>query len=148
MNNDLCKKCGACCRYIQADIESKILYWDEVQPLSDDFASMLIPVKNDIYKCKYLQNNLCTNPHKPDICEKYPSSPFVELPDGCDYSGEIFMKRERVQQKIRKLKEEIIHYNALIETIQDKREQNQYQKIISSHQKQIDRYKEYGSQDW
>ena len=148
MVNDFCNKCGECCKYIKADLKAKVLYWDGVQPLSEDFASMLLPLDNGIYTCKYLQNNLCTNSQKPEICANYPSFPFIELPERCDYRGEIFMKREKIQQKIRKLKEEIIHYNALIDTINDKREQNQYQKIIDLHQKQIDKYKEYGSQNW
>ena len=148
MTSDYCNKCGACCKYIKADLEAKVLYWDGVQPLSEDFEAMLLPLDDGIYTCKFLQDNLCTNSKKPDICVNYPSSPFVELPESCDYRGFIFMKREKVQQKIRRLKEEIIHYNALIATIHDKKEQNQYQKIIDSHQKQIDRYREYGSKDW
>ena len=148
MAKDLCNKCGACCKNIKADFEAKILYWDGNQPLTDDFASMLIPAGDGIYTCKYLKDNLCTNESKPEICVNYPSSPFIELLDCCDYRGEIFMKREKIQQQIRRLKEEIIHYNALIATIHDKREQNQYQKIIDSHQKYIDRYKDHGSQDW
>ena len=46
------------------------------------------------------------------------------------------------------LKEEIIHYNAIINTTHDKKEQNQLQKIISSRQKFIDKYKEFGSDNW
>ena len=148
MARDFCNKCGACCKHIRADLEAKLLYWDGAQPLSEEFESMLIPLGDGVYTCKYLQNTMCTNPKKPDICINYPSSPFAELPESCDYRGEVFMKREKIQQKIRKLKEEIIHYSVLIDTINDKKEQNQYQKIIDSHQKYIDRYKEHGSQDW
>jgi len=148
MINDFCNKCGACCKNIKADMEKNILFWDGELPLTEEFKSMLIPVNNNIYTCRFLENNLCTNPSKPDICTNYPSSPFVELPDNCHYCGLIFMKREKIQQKIRKLKEEIIHYNTLIETTKDKREQNQFQRIIASHQKQVDKYKEYGSKDW
>ena len=150
MDNDLCKKCGACCRNIKADINAKILYWDGKIELTESFASMLIPNEHadNMYACKYLKNNLCTNEQKPDICKQYPLSPFVNLPDECDYTGEIFMKREKVKQKIRRLKEEIIHYEALISRTKDKKEQNQLRKIINQHKKQIEKFNEYGSQNW
>ena len=148
MTKDFCNKCGACCKNIKADFEAEILYWDDIQPLTDEFRSMLIPNDNGFYVCRFLKENICTNQAKPEICINYPSSPFVNLPEGCGYYGDIFMKREKVQQKIRKLKEEIMHYEALIASISDKQEQKQYQKIIYLHQKYIDKYKEYGSQDW
>ena len=148
MERYFCNKCGKCCKNTGADSEKGILYWDGIQPLTDDFASMLIHVNDNIYLCKHLQGNICNNSLKPDICKNYPSSPFAELPESCGYSGEIFIKREKIKQRIRKLKEEILHYEILIQTISDKREQNQYKKIIDSHQKYIDRYKEHGSNDW
>ena len=148
MEKDYCNKCGVCCKNIKADFDGNVLYWDGIQSLTEDFKSMLLPLGEGLYTCKYLNNNLCTNPSKPEICVNYPFSPFVNLPEGCGYYGAIFMKREKVQQKIRKLKEEIIHYKALIDTIHNKNERNQYQKIIDSHQKQVDKYKEHGSQNW
>ena len=148
MENNYCNKCGTCCKNIKADLEAKVLYWDGIQSLDADFESMLIPIGEGIYKCKYLKDNLCTNIIKPNICKNYPSSPFVELPEVCDYRGDIFMKKEKVLQKVRKLKEEILYYNALISTITNKKEQNQYKKIIDSHQRIIDKYKVHGSQDW
>ena len=45
------------------------------------------------------------------------------------------------------IKEEIIYYDA-IAAISTKKEQNQIQKLILSHQKHVDKYKEYGSNDW
>jgi hypothetical protein len=149
MTNDFCNKCGECCRRIKADLEAKVLYWDGKQPLTEDFACMLKKTSEpEIYSCKFLRDNMCTNPDKPEICINYPSSPFAELPDECTYSGYIFMRNEKIKQQIRKLKEEIIHYNAIIDSITDKKEQNQLQKIVASRQKLIDRYKEYGSENW
>ena len=110
---DFCNKCGACCNNIKADFNSKTLYWDGIMPLSEEFASMLIPKQDGLYCCKYLKNNTCTNENKPEICSKYPSSPFAELPEDCGYQGLVFMWNEKIKQKIRKLKEEIIHYNAI-----------------------------------
>jgi hypothetical protein len=149
MTDDFCNKCGECCKHIKADFEAKILYWDGKQPLPDSFAEMLNKTSEpNIYSCKFLKNNLCTNHNKPEICIKYPSSPFVNLPEQCTYCGYIFMQKEKIKQQIRKFKEEIIHYNAIIESIRDKREQNQLQKIVASRQKFIDKYKEYGSENW
>ena len=49
------------------------------------------------------------------VCSKiYSSNPLVDVPEGCCYSGEIFLKREEIKQKVRKFKEEIIYYEALI----------------------------------
>ena len=145
--DDFCTKCGACCNYIKADFEAKTLYWDGITALTDDFASMLIPKsdKKGIYFCKYLKNNLCTNENKPETCTNYPSSPFAELPQDCGYIGKVFMQNEKIKQKIRRLKEEIIHYEALCKISNNKKEQTQLQKIISAHQKIIDKYRQYGS---
>ena len=101
MEKDYCSKCGECCKNIKADFETKTLFWDEKTVLTDEFGAMLIK-NNDAntYYCKYLKNNLCTNPNKPQICSDYPSSPFVELCESCTYNGFIFMKSEKIKQKI------------------------------------------------
>ena len=150
MTNNYCNKCGACCKNIKADLNKKILYWDCIQPLEDEFAKMLVPtgIDENIYTCIHLHNNICTNNNKPQICINYPSSPFAKLTENCGYTGFIFMQSEKIKQKIRKLKEEIIHYNAIISTTNDKKEQNQLRKIITSHQRFIDKYKDYGSENW
>lgn len=150
MEKDLCKKCGECCRKIAVDFERKIIYKDGVETLSEEFASMLEPVEKrenvTFCKCKFLEDNICTNSDKPEECINYPSSPFAFLPEECGYYGEIFLKNENIKQKIRKLKEEIIHYEA--EIITNKSEQNQLRKIIEKHQAFIDKYKIYGSENW
>ena len=152
MKQDFCKKCGKCCKNIKADIKSKRLYFDGIQELDDNFLSMLdiIETKDGISlcKCKFLKDNLCTNSSKPEICTNYPSSPFAYLPPDCGYEGEIFMLNELAKQKIRKLKEEIVHYEILIKTTFVKTEQNQYKKIIDSHKRIIQKYSAYGSEDW
>ena len=152
METDFCNKCGICCKNIPVDFSKKILYWDGIKPLREEFANLINPVsQNDnisICTCKYLKNNLCTNPNKPEECIVYPSSPFVKLPENCGYEGKIFIEREKVTQKIRKLKEEILHYQVLADITPNKFERNQLQKIISSHQKWIDKYAPFGSADW
>lgn len=151
MEKDYCLKCGNCCRNIKIDLKRKILFFDGIQHLDENFLSMLeiIKTEDDISfcKCKFLENNSCSNLNKPEICKNYPSSPFAYIPRNCGFEGDVFMSLEHVKQKIRKLKEEIIHYEALINT-SGKSEQNQYQKIINSHKKFIEKYKPYGSENW
>ena len=152
MTKDYCIKCGLCCRNIRIEKDSQKLYWDGIQELPKDFFSMLILNKSDekfdYYTCKYLMDNMCTNPQKHEICLKYPSNPFAFLTENCGYYGIIFQKQESVKQKVRKLKEEIIHYNALIETISDKSQKKQYMRIIESHKRFISAYSRFNSDDW
>ena len=61
-------------------------------------------------------------------------------PDG--FEGDIFIKLEKLKQKVRKLKEEIIYYNTILP------EDKSVQRIIDRHQSFIDKYKMYGSEDW
>lgn len=147
-----CKKCGECCKVIRVNFEQRILYRDGIQTLSPEFESMLTPVfeRDDITfcKCKFLDKNLCTNPKKPEECTNFPSSSFAFLPEECGYTGYIFLKSEKIKSQIRKLKEEIIHYGTLIETIDNKFEKNQLIKIIQSHKEQIDKFRPFGSDDW
>lgn len=146
MERNYCNQCGACCKNIAVDFDKKILFRDGVQTLSDEFVNMLIKLENKgsttICKCKFLQGNLCANPNKPKECQDFPSSPFAFLPEDCGYEGEIFIKLENVKQKIRNLKEEIIYYNAILES--DK----SVKRIIERHQAFIDKYKMYGSENW
>lgn len=141
-----------CCKEIPVDFTRKIIYRDGIQPLTTAFEELLIPAEEKGYvticKCKFLEDNTCTNPEKPQICSDFPYSPLAFLPEDCGYTGEVFLKKEKLKQQVRKLKEEIIHYNALIEVTKDKTEQRQYQRIIDSHEAFIDKYKVYGSKDW
>lgn len=145
MKQDFCNKCGACCKNIPIDFSQRAIFRDGVQELTPEFEKMLVPTSktNNITfcSCKYLVNNLCTNPKKPEECKNYPSSPFAFLPEDCGFRGEIFIKLENIKQKIRKLKEEIIYY----ESLEDSKE---FQKIIDHHRNTINKYKQYGSQDW
>lgn len=152
MDKMFCIKCGECCRKIPVDFERGLMYRDGIQNLTDEFKKMLSPVVNNgeisYCICKYLRGNLCSNPNKPDICTNYPSSPFAYLPDGCVQAGNVFIESEKIKQRIRKLKEEIIDYNILIGTVTNKFERNGLMKIIKRHQQFIDKYSEYGSNDW
>ena len=152
MEKNFCRKCGECCKHICVDFENKKLYFDGIQPLNDDFADMLVPIGKKenltICYCKFLKNNTCSNNQKPVVCNTYPSSPFAYIPLNCGYSGEIFLKNEAEKQKIRKIKEDLIHYEALFKTTSDKHERQQYNKLIQTLYKKIQRFSEYGSEDW
>ena len=46
------------------------------------------------------------------------------------------------------IREEILDYNILVNTISNKFERNGLIKIIQKHQRFIEKYNEYGSEDW
>ena len=151
MKNNYCNHCGKCCSSIAVDFTQGIMFRDGIQKIDTDFFSLLEPFskKDNIMfcKCKFLKNNLCTNDKKPEICINYPSSPFAFLPDNCGFYGEIFQKKEEIMQKIRKLKEEILHYETLL-PLASKEEKREYTVIIEKHKKFISKYKPYGSENW
>lgn len=146
MEKDYCNKCGECCKNIAVDFYNRVMYRDGIQPVSEEFFSFLTPVgkKENITfcKCKFLSNNLCTNPNKPQECIDYPKSPFAFLNEDCGYTGDIFLKNESVKQKVRKLKEEILDYQTRLKN------EPSLQKIIDNHEAFINKYKSYGSDNW
>lgn len=150
MNKLFCNKCGECCKNIVIDFEKKILYRDGIEPLTQEFEKMLIPFdKKDnvtLCKCKFLENNLCTNSAKPTQCIIFPSSPFAFLPENCGYYGEIFLKNEKIKQKIRKIKEEILLYE--IQAASNPSAKKELQRIIYRHQSFLNKYNVYGAADW
>ena len=52
------------------------------------------------------------------------------------------------KQKIRKIKEEIVHYEALITTSTNKKDIETYSKIIHVHQRYIEKNAIWGALDW
>ena len=160
--NEFCKYCGLCCKIIPAKNGIVIR-----EGFSDSFGNLIQlttqeacqinkkfvkDIKNilgdvDFYKCKFVSDgNICSNPNKPNSCINYPSNPLDIVPEECCYIGEIFLKREELKQKIRRYKEEIVHYEALINS--DDKESSSYRKIIKTLQKHIDNYSIYGSDNW
>ncbi len=160
--SNFCNKCGLCCKLIPA-CNGNIIR-DGQEPVQDFFTPLNISTALSInedyvkkvqnlfpeaqfYTCKYLdKNNQCTNPNMPETCKTFPNTAVAIICDNCGYSGEIFIKNETLKQKIRKLKEEIIHYEALI--LSNPKEKNNYQKIINSHQNYINKYQNFGSLNW
>ena len=163
---DLCNQCGMCCQYIPVDIENRLLLRDSIQPLSEEFESMLIPIEDNsllklnenykenvlktnvkYYKCKYLLNgNICFHNNKPKECEEFPKSAFAFIPDSCGYYGIQFIKKEEVMQKIRKMKEEILDYESLIKT--NPADSRGYKIIVEKLKKHIEKYSIYNSSNW
>ena len=80
-----------------------VIFRDGIQPLTKDFADILVKKETrgnvTICSCKFLENNLCNNPNKPQECINYPSSPFAFLPNDCGYEGDIFIKHEHIKQR-------------------------------------------------
>ena len=165
---EFCSKCGICCRLIPIDDETNMLLRDGIQEPDQGFLDSLSLLTLDearninefyvekvqnifpnikFYSCKFISDdNLCTNPEKPIACKNYPSHPLAIIPEDCGYDGEIFIKNEQLKQKIRKLKEEIIYYEALI-TSGDKNKHS-YANIIENHKKFIEKYSKFGAWDW
>ncbi|MCM1004210.1 MAG: hypothetical protein NC408_07710 [Candidatus Gastranaerophilales bacterium] len=159
--SNFCNHCGLCCKLIPA-CNGNIIR-DGFQPVEDFFnpieLSAAININEDyvnkvqnifpqaiFYTCKYLQNNRCSKQNMPEYCKNFPNSALALIPDECGYNGEIFLKSEALKQKIRKLKEEIIHYEAQI--LSNPKEKNSYQKIINSHKNYIKKYEPFGAQNW
>lgn len=155
--DNLCNKCGLCCKYIPV-IDGMILrdgkqpIFEGLEPLNnlnDSYAKMVQNLFKDsqIYTCRYLSdNNECLHPQKPEICKNFPSGATSVIPENCGYSGAIFLEKEKLKQKIRKMKEEIIHYEALMQ--ESPKDSENYQKIITARKNYIEKYKDYGSENW
>lgn len=160
--NNYCQTCGLCCKLIpvvegkmardglQHPLDSLIpLSLDEAEKINCDYVEKICSLFDNVtfYSCKYLDNNLCTcYTNRPECCREFPSTPLALIPEECGYSGEIFIKNENLKQKIRRLKEEIIHYEALISS--NPNEAKNYLRIIDAHKRFINRYAEFGSADW
>ena len=160
--NNFCEYCGLCCKIIP--IKDGVVIKDGACESSEIFIPM---TRNDALsvnekfvfdlekvfgkitfcRCKYIsEGNLCKNPHLPDKCKNFPSSGMAIVPEECCYIGEVFLKIEELKSKVRKYKEEIINYEALIKS--DEKNRASYIKIINNLQKFIDKYAIYGSADW
>ena len=94
--------------------------------------------------CNYLsENNICS---KIENTQNISGEESVFIPENCEYYGILFLKLEEIKQKVRKYKEEIIYYEALIAS--GTKEEKVYLKIIESLNKFIEKYIPYGANDW
>jgi len=105
--------------------------------------------KLTFYKCKYIKDdNLCGIYHdRPELCDRFPSSPWAVVPPGCGFEGWLFVKREELKQKIRKQKENLLTFEVMLQEATPE----QAEKIKASIEKTkaiIELYSKYGSADW
>lgn len=167
---DMCVYCKLCCKLIPVDISSGIVVRNGIENLTEDLEDLLIPisrkeahninenyVKNilkifpniEFFTCKHAtEQKICECCKTIEICNKFPDNAFAFVDEDCPYQGKIFLFLEEIKQKIRKLKEEILDYEAIISATKDKKEKEHYRKMIIFHQKQIGKYKRYGSNNW
>ncbi len=158
--NIFCNGCGMCCKLIPVKSGDNILVRDGFQIIDDEFQSFLIKIDTEsidgasrelfsdveFFRCKYLINDKCTIDTKPPVCTNYPSSPLAIVPEECACIGDIFIKNEELKRKIRKIKEEILDYEVLIST--DDKDSASYKKIIENLNRFVNKYKDFGSEDW
>lgn len=106
--------------------------------------------KATFYKCKYIQdNNLCGIYEKrPELCDRFPSSPWAVVPPGCGYEGWMFKCREEIKQTIRKYKEDLLEFEAALKTEQPPEIKLKLQTLITKTKDIIAHYAKYGSADW
>ena len=156
-----CRNCYKCCQlipffkgYILRDgvqaLEEYFRPVDKItaQSLNEKYVRKVQNEFGDVefYTCSYLKKGQCTNTNLPKNCIKFPQSATAIVPDECIYLGKVFLENEKLKQKIRRIKEEITNYEALILT--NKKEENSYRKIILNLQRQVDKYKIFGSDNW
>lgn len=164
--NSLCDNCCKCCKLIPALNDGKTVLRDGVHNINDYERSFLTPISQNealnidsnyvqhvqkifpdaaFYSCKKMTDK-CTVEEKFSFCKDFPSSPLAFIPENCTCLGYIFLKKEELKSKIRKIKEEIIEYEALIQT--DYKNSKSYKKIADNLRRFIDKYAVYGSYDW
>ena len=94
--------------------------------------------------CNYLsENDICS---KLENAQNISGEKYIFIPENCEYYGVLFLKLEEIKQKVRKYKEEIIYYEALIAS--GTKDEKVYLKIINSLNKFIEKYIPYGANDW
>lgn len=102
------------------------------------------------YKCRYIQdNNLCGRYEtRPQLCGRFPTSPWAIIPPGCGYEGYLFQCREEIKQKIRKFKEDLLEYEAVLKTEQNPERKAKLELAIKKINDIVAHYGKYGSADW
>lgn len=160
--NNFCKHCGLCCKIIPVkegiilkqfcrdSFENLIkLTLEEAKSINSAYVDEIYNSVGecDFYKCKYIsEDNNCLIELKDDCISLFTASATSIAPQECACIGEIFLNKEKLKQKVRRYKEEIIHYEALIAT--DEKASDAYKRIIINLQKFINRYSVFGSDNW
>lgn len=102
------------------------------------------------YRCKYiLDNNMCgIYENRPELCERFPSSPWAVVPPGCGYEGWLFKCREELKQKIRKQKEILLEFEAELKKEHTPEMKLKLENAIQKIKDIIKIYAKYGAEDW
>lgn len=108
------------------------------------------PNKVTFYTCRHIQdNNLCgIYKERPELCDRFPSSPWAVVPPGCGYEGWLFKKREEIKQKIRKQKELMLEFETELKTNQNPEIRKKLEEGIEKIKSMIEMFAQYGSKDW
>ncbi len=106
--------------------------------------------KTTFYRCKYISDdNLCGNyENRPELCHRFPSSPYAVVPPGCGFEGWLFWMQEEDKQKVRRSKEQLIELQLLRKKTSDEELINKISAVEEKVQRTIDNYKKYGADFW
>lgn len=108
------------------------------------------PDKLTFYKCRYIgDDNLCgIYKDRPELCERFPSSPWAVVPPNCGYEGWLFQKREEIKQKIRKQKEIAVELKIQLKSIKNPDLIKRIEEALAKTNDIIEAYAQYGANDW
>lgn len=106
--------------------------------------------KITFYKCRYIQeDNLCAiYKDRPELCDRFPSSPWAIVPPGCGFEGWLFQKREEKKQQIRKQKENLLSLEDLLRGLEDPEKIQRINETIQKTRDIIECFAKYGSENW
>lgn len=102
------------------------------------------------YRCRYIQdNNLCgIYENRRELCDRFPSSPWVVAPPGCGFEGWLAQKREETVQKIRKQKENLLIVEELYASATTDAQRARIKITMDNIKDTISYYEKYGAKDW
>ncbi len=175
---NLCLKCGTCCKvattYLPYDTLKEMA--ENGDERASDFLSIFEPYENieearkvspetvdnitkrtnfkdnkiTFYKCKYIgADNLCTNyENRPLLCKVFPRTAWAVVPPNCGYSWFLFEQQEKIKQKIRAKKEELIELELLKAKTNNSETLEKIDSVINKLKENIELYKNYGSENW
>lgn len=106
--------------------------------------------KVDFYKCRYIQDdNRCGDyENRPFLCKFAPASPWTVFPPDCGFNGWLFKKREEKKEMVRKMKENIIDFEAMLPNINTPEQLEKLLHAIETSKKTIALFDKFGAKDW
>ena len=169
--NELCSKCGECCRCIISaysekeleeldDEEAKLFLsffkkYNSISELDDkkkkyiEAVSSFMKKEVEIWYCPHIdEQNRCTiYEDRPSFCRSYPKNGWIVTPPGCGYKGWQYEQREKQKKIIRKLKEQLL----ILKTNASNNFQDDIIIVKELEEKileKIAKYKKYGADNW